>query len=502
MKKAKIKAYAEFKKGTVDQRLYGSFLEHMGRVIYSGIYEPGHPLADEQGFRMDVIKAVKDLGITSVRYPGGNFVSCYEWEDGVGPKDTRPRRLELAWKAIESNQFGTNEYMEWLKKVNASPMLAVNLGTRGLKEAVNYLEYCNFPEGTKYSNLRILHGIKQPYGVKIWCLGNEMDGEWQVGHKTAAEYGRLALETAKAMKIADPDIELVSCGSSLNTMDTFPEWEAETLNYTYDYVDYISLHQYFAGQEKPVIEFLGQADEMDQYIKTVISVCDFVKAKKRSDKTLNISFDEWGVWAHDSNETVKECNAVKWQEAPAISEMIYTHQDALLFGGMLLALIKNADRVKMACQSLLTNVSATIMTEKGGGLWLQPNYYPFSQAARYAKGDVLNTVLECEYYEKGQKKIPYIDAVILENHAENEIILFAINRHPKETIELSANLYGFNIDKIIESSVMESDDRLATNQFDHNNIVPHDIDNCGITTDGILVELKPLSWNMVRIHLQ
>lgn len=479
--------------GEIDKRLYGSFVEHMGRVIYSGIYEPKHPCSDEDGFRMDVIEAVKNLGITSVRYPGGNFVSAYNWEDGVGSKEQRPKRLELAWKAIETNEFGTNEFMKWMKKVEAEPMLAVNLGMGGIKEASQYLEYCNFPQGTKYSDMRIEHGILSPYNVKTWCLGNEMDGPWQIGHKTAREYGRIAQETAKVMKVIDPNIELVSCGSSLNTMKTFPEWEAETLDYTYEYVDYISLHQYFAGQDLGTEKFLAQADDMDTYIKTVIATCDYIKAKKRSEKTLNISFDEWGVWAYDSSETVKQCNEVEWQIAPPISEMVYTFEDSLLFAGMLLALLKNVNRVKMACQSLLTNVSATIMTEKGGGIWLQPTYFPFSQVAKYGYGMVQDIRMN--------KMNQMIDCVAVYQEKLKEMVLFVINRSLNEDIEIEVNLQGIIATTVLEHSVMECEDPKMTNAIHHEAIKPHSVDHTIIKNGNVVSNIVKLSWNMIRISL-
>lgn len=490
MNKARVVSNIEFQVGKIDERIYGSFLEHMGRVVYTGVYEPGHPCADENGFRKDVIEAVRELGITQIRYPGGNFVSCYHWEDGVGPKADRPQKLELAWKAIETNQFGTNEFMEWIKKTGASPMLAVNLGTRGIEDSVNYLEYCNFPGGTKYSDLRREHGVENPYHVKTWCLGNEMDGPWQIGHKTAEEYGRLAAETAKAMKVADSEIELVVCGSSLKTMDTFPEWEAAVLEHTYDYVDYISLHQYFDGQDKGTEAFLAQADEMNEYIKTVTSVCDYIKAKKRSDKQMNISFDEWGVWAYSSKETVAQCDHNSWQVAPHLSEMIYTFEDSLLFGGMLLALLKNADRVKMACQSLLTNISACIMTEENGEMWLQPTYYPFSQAAKYAHGVVLQSQNE---------KNASLDQVIVYNEEKKEVVIFAINRSTSELLETVFEVQGLHCKNVIEYSIMKSDDIKGTNREDHNNIVPGKSTSARAAGNQVIAEIPALSWNMIRI---
>ncbi|MDD2972358.1 MAG: alpha-N-arabinofuranosidase [Lachnospiraceae bacterium] len=488
--------HKDYKIGEIDKRIYGSFVEHMGRVVYTGIYEPTHPTADSDGFRRDVIEAVKILGVTSIRYPGGNFVSSYHWEDGVGPREERPRKLELAWKSIETNEFGTNEFMKWIKKVGAEPMMAVNLGTRGLEDAVNLLEYCNFEKGTKYSNLRIAHGVENPYGVKTWCLGNEMDGPWQIGHKTAKEYGRIAEETAKAMKLVDPSIELVSCGSSLNTMTTFPQWEADSLDCTYEYVDYISLHQYFAGQQMGTGKFLAQADSMNTYIKTVISVCDFIKAKKRSDKSINISFDEWGVWAYDSSETVRQCEDADWKIAPAISEMIYTFEDSLLFAGMLLAILKNADRVKMACQSLLTNISATIMTQENGELWVQPNYYPFAQIAKYGRGVVMDI--------RKSNQDENLDCVCVINEKNKELVIFAINRNEEEEQALTVELQGYEGREVgvIEHSIMISEDKKQTNEINHDAVKPQSCNHTKIERGKIVSRIPTLSWNMIRVKLK
>ncbi|CAI9392985.1 Intracellular exo-alpha-(1-_5)-L-arabinofuranosidase [Bacillus sp. T2.9-1] len=288
-KTAKLIIDKSFKIAEIDSRIYGSFIEHLGRAVYGGIYDPGHPLADKNGFRQDVMELVKQLQVPIVRYPGGNMVSAYNWEDGVGPKEKRPKKLELAWNSIETNEVGTNEFFEWAKQVNSEVMMAVNLGTRGIDAARNLLEYCNLPGGTYWSDLRKQHGYEDPHNIKVWCLGNEMDGPWQIGHKTAYEYGRLAAETAKAMKIVDPRIELVSCGSSNTAMPTFPEWEATSLDQTYDYVDYVSLHTYYGNRDNDTANFLAKSLDMDDFIKTVIATCDYIKAKKRSKKKLHLT---------------------------------------------------------------------------------------------------------------------------------------------------------------------------------------------------------------------
>jgi len=501
MKKANIIINKDFKSGEIDKRIYSSFVEHMGRVIYSGIYEPGHPKADEDGFRQDVMEKVKAMGVTGIRYPGGNFVSCYDWRDGVGPIQQRPKRLELAWRSVETNEFGTNEFMKWAGKVNVEPIFALNLGTKGIENAVSFVEYCNIPEGTWYSDLRKEHGVKDPYGIKTWCLGNEMDGDWQIGHKTADEYGRLAEETAKAIKLIDPDIELIACGSSKSDMDTYPEWEAITLKHTYDYVDYIALHQYYGGQEKGTGSFLSQALDMEKYIRTVISVCDYVKAENRSSKELYISLDEWGIWATPDNEVTEEINRTPWRVAPGLNEQIYTMEDTLLFADMLMVMLKYADRIKIACQSLLTNISAAIMTEKNGDVWVQPIYYPFSYMSKHGRGVVLQSIVDSPAYQcELFTKVPYIDTVAVYNEDVKELIYFQMNRM-EESIEITCEIQGFKPEHIIEHVALWSEDKKMTNYVNHNAIQPVQMEDVVLCERIFSYEIKPLSWNMIRVKV-
>ncbi len=501
--KASIIINKSFKKGTIDKRIYSSFVEHMGRVVYSGIYEPTHPEADEDGFRKDVLEKVKEMEVTGIRYPGGNFVSCYDWRDGVGPIEKRPSRLEIAWRAIETNEFGTNEFMKWAEKAGIEPIFAVNLGTKGIENAVSLVEYCNVNGGTLYSDLRKKHGVDKPYGIKTWCLGNEMDGDWQIGHKTADEYGRLAQETAKAMKQVDSTIKLVSCGSSKSDMPTYPDWEATTLSYTYDYVDYISLHQYYGNQEKGTNYFLAQSMDMEQYIRTVIGTCDFVKAKKRSHKVINISFDEWGVWSIPDVEVASQVDEAPWQVAPNLSEQIYSMEDTLLFASMMMNFLKYADRIKIACQSLLTNISAAIMTEKNGGVWLQPIYYPFAYTSKYGRGCVLQEVLECDSYDcKKFKNVPYIDSVIIHNTERNEIVIFAVSRNEEETIQVTTKIENFLVLQGIQHIVLRHENKKMTNLIDHEAIKPREIDDIQINKEVVQFSILPLSWNMIRLKIE
>ncbi len=493
MRKAKMKADRDFQIGEVDKRIFGSFIEHVGRAVYGGIYEPGHPLADEFGFRKDVMELVKEIDVPIVRYPGGNFVSGYNWEDGVGPKDKRPKRLELAWNATETNEVGLNEFAKWAQAVNTEIMMAVNLGTRGVDAARNLVEYCNHTSGSHYSDLRIEHGVKEPYKIKTWCLGNEMDGPWQIGHKTAEEYGRIACEAGKVMKGVDPEIELVACGSSSVDMPTFGDWEAEVLNQAYDQVDYISLHQYYGNKSMDTANFLAKTLDMDRFISGVISTCDYIQSKKKSKKKINLSFDEWNVWFHTSGENPKP-----WSIAPPQLEDVYNVEDALMVGAMLITLLRHADRVKMACLAQLVNVIAPIMTHNGGDAWRQTIFYPYLHASKYGRGTVLWTLIDSPKYDsRDYSDVPYLDAVAV--YTKDGITVFALNRGEEE-MELDCEISGFGIYYVKEHIVLKNADRYAANTMKHPEcIVPMCNGNAAIE-DGICkAVLSPLSWNVIRL---
>jgi alpha-N-arabinofuranosidase len=499
--KAKLTLHKEFSIGETDKRIFGSFIEHLGRAVYSGIYQPEHPSADSAGFRNDTAELVKELGVSVIRYPGGNFVSGYNWEDGVGPVEKRPMRLDLAWGTKESNRFGTNEFAAWAKKVDAQVMMAVNLGTKDARSAGNFVEYCNFSGGTYYSDLRLSHGINEPHNFKLWCLGNEMDGPWQICSRTAAEYGRIAAEAAKIMKWTDPSIELAACGSSFFKMPTFGDWEITVLDHVYEYADYISLHTYFANRENDVPNFLGRSLEMDNFIKTTAGICDLIKAKKNSKKTVNLSFDEWNVWYH-SNEADKKIE--KWTEAPPLLEDIYTMADALAAGCMLITLLKNADRVKIACLAQLVNVIAPIMTEKSGGAWRQTIFFPFLDASRYGRGTILRCPVNVDKYDsKEYCDIPYLEAVGVYNPEKNEINIFAVNRNLKEAINMEAEISGFGEMKLAEHRVMCNDNLDAVNSASEEKVKP--VNQQGGKIEGkagsqrLEVNLPAASWNLIRL---
>ena len=469
----------------------GSFIEHLGRAVYGGIYEPGHATADDMGFRGDVMEMVKQLNVPIVRYPGGNFVSGYNWEDGIGDKSKRPRRTELAWFTIEPNEVGIDEFQEWAKRAGTEIMMAVNLGTRGVEDAKNCIEYCNFPGGSKYSDMRRANGFEKPFAIKNWCLGNEMDGPWQICQKTAEEYGRLAAETGKVMKWMDPSIELTACGSSHAEMDTFIDWEETVLRHTYDIVDYISLHNYYGNPENKTESYLACSLGMDKFISTIAGICDTVKMKKHSDKTMYLSFDEWNVWFH-SNENDKKIE--KWTVAPPQLEDIYNFEDALVLACLLITMLRHADRVKMACLAQLVNVIAPIMTETGGRAWAQTIFYPFLHASSFARGETLQTSVTCDSYDAGKYgQAPYVESVVTLNEEKQEITVLAVNRSLTDDIAVNIEINGFGKLRKIEHLTLTNDDMKACNTADAPNTVVPTQAPC--TEETIL---SKHSWNVIR----
>ncbi|MBR6780620.1 MAG: alpha-N-arabinofuranosidase [Clostridia bacterium] len=494
MNKTRVILDRDFTVGKTDERIFGSFIEHLGRAVYGGIFEPTHPAADEDGFRTDVLELVKEAKVPIVRYPGGNFVSGYNWRDGVGPVENRPRRLELAWGSTEPNTFGTNEFMKWCKKAGCEPLMAVNLGTGTPEEARALVEYCNHKGGTYYSDLRIQHGATQPHKVKTWCLGNEMDGPWQMGHKTAEEYGRVACETAKLMKWTDPSVETVLCGSSAWGMSTFGTWEATALDLAYDHVDYISLHTYYNNHEKNLKNFLARSMDMEAFILSVIAACDFVKGKKHSKKTINLSFDEWNVWYHSNGAKFE-----KWSEAPHILEDVYDFADVLLVGCMLNVLLRHCDRVKIACLAQLVNVIAPIMTENGGKAWKQTIFHPYALTSQYGRGTVLQAKTEGSKYDsKDYTDVSDVDTVCVFNEEKQELCIFAVNRSEEENT-LFVKTGGFEGFTPVEHIVIAGFETDCTNTAHAQPVQPTATALPQTETDGISTVLRPLSWNLIRL---
>lgn len=495
MKNGKCIVDKDYIIGEVSPKVFGSFIEHLGRAVYTGIYEPDHPLADAQGFRKDVLDLVKQLNVPIVRYPGGNFVSGYNWTDGIGPKKDRPRRLDYAWMSIETNEIGIDEFADWCRKANTEVMAAVNLGTGTPQDAGYMTEYCNFPQGTYWSDLRRKNGHEQPHNIKTWCLGNEMDGPWQTCSLTAEEYGKKAREAAKIMKWVDPSVELVACGSSNTMMPTYPEWDRTVMEYTYEDVDYISMHRYYENEGR-VDDFLASFVNMDSFIKTIASTADYVKAKTRSNKKLKISFDEWNVWY------IKKQTRCPWEIAPAIVEDVYSLLDALVFCGLLCTLLNNTDRVKMACLAQLVNALAPIYTQKGGKAIKQATYYPFQQVSLYGRGKALKTLVSCPTIETQMYgEAPILQTAATYNEEDGSVTLFALNCDQTEDLELKIDLRSFGEVRLKEHLLMDGPDLFAQNTFDEpDKVVPRTVNLDGKQDYSSLV-LPKLSWNVLRFSI-
>lgn len=499
MKQANMILDKDYAIARIDPRIYGSFIEHLGRAVYGGIYEPDHPTADAEGFRRDVIDMVRKLGVPVVRYPGGNFVSGFNWEDSIGPRDRRPARLDLAWFTTETNEVGLHEFAHWARKAGSEVMYAVNLGSRGADAARNVVEYANHPSGSYWSDLRIQNGEKEPFGIKLWCLGNEMDGPWQMGHKTAAEYGRAACEAGKMMKWVDPSIELVACGSSSSEMPTFGSWEYEMLDECYDTIDYVSLHRYYGNPTNDTPGFLARSMDLDAFIKTVVSICDAVGGKKHSKKKLNLSFDEWNVWYHSNEQDKEVWKQGKWNRALPLLEDIYNFEDALLAGSMLITFLRNADRVKIACLAQLVNVIAPIMTRNGGGCWAQTIFYPFMHASCYGRGTSLRALVNAPVYDcRDYDAVPLIDSTAVMGD-DGSVTVFCVNRDTAEDCELSIDLRAFDKLRFAEHIVLHHDDVKAVNTEEHpDNVAPAAGAPASIDGGRASVVVPALSWNVIR----
>ena len=476
----------------IDRHLFGSFLEHLGRAIYEGIYDPKSKFADSNGFRTDVMKEVRDLGVPIVRYPGGNFVSGYHWLDGVGPKDKRPTVLDRAWNTLETNQFGTNEFVTWARAVGTEPLFGLNFGTGSAEDAAALVEYCNAPGGTKWSELRRSHGYEQPHNVKYWCVGNEMDGPWQIGHMPAREYGIKATDAARQMRAIDPTIKLVACGSSGPFMPTYIEWDRTVLEECYDVVDGISLHRYWGNTEETNHDshiYLAMNLAMDRQIDEIVSVCDTVRAHRRSPRQLFLSFDEWNVWYR-----AREGDAVDGhrKQAPHLLEEPYNLEDALLVGGLANSLMRHSDRVKLACLAQLVNVIAPIMTNEDGVL-RHTIYYPYAWALQYGRGRALSIAPQGPTYQvaslgrpiesiglpaPGFGDVPYLDVTAVFDPDGKTAALFVLNRDLAKERELEIVWHDLTPSKVTAFQTITGTDLKALNTFaDPKRVVPQTLEN-------------------------
>jgi len=496
-------------KSELDRRLLGAFLEHLGRSIYTGVYEPDSPLADKNGFRTDVISEVKGLGVPIMRYPGGNFVSGYNWLDGVGPKNQRPTVLERAWNSIETNQFGTNDFMDWCKLVGTEPLLGMNFGTGTAEMAMAYVEYCNVDKGTKWSELRRSHGYAAPHNVRVWCLGNEMDGPWQIGHMPAREYGRKARDVARQMRDIDRDLQLIACGSSNRIMPTYLVWDREVLEECYDQVDAISLHCYYGNTKELSGEntgrYLAMNLDMELQIHEIGAVCDYVQGLMKSPKRLWLSFDEWNVWYR-----ARDRKALDGQRtfAPKLLEEVYNLEDALLVGGFVNSLLRTSDRVRLACLAQIMNVIAPLVTNKTSVL-RQSIYYPYAWALQYARGRVLDLQVEGETYPISaaglrsdfarNDQVPFVDVAATLDPSSRQAAVLMLNRDTTGEREVVLDWKDPTPTRVVACQTLTGPDLKAFNTFEQpKQVVPRALD-APQAASRMTFKLPPQSYTVAQI---
>lgn len=510
MKRGIIRADRGYlRKEAVDDRVFSAFVEHAGNVIYNGIYQPEHPLANADGFREDVIQLVKELHLAGIRYPGGNFVCSYRWEDTVGPVEERPVRADLAWRQREPNIVGLAEFEKWVKAVKSELIMAVNLSTRGAVDAANLVEYCNHPGGTYYSELRKTHGHEVPYGVHVWCVGNEVDGPWNIGQKRAEEYGWDAAEAAKAMRRIDPKIELVAVGSSGTQLDTYLEWDRVVLERVYDSCDYISLHRYMGMpsidelstyDRRDTGDYLELASRLERNIQDVIAACDYVKGRKHSDKTMYISLDEYNAVdiGPEADDFLKECDP--WEVGPCTRRTGISMRTTLLFGLGMLAILRHTDRIRIACQSILINGDGMVMCSLDEDAWVNGSWHIFRLCSLYGRGKVLETVQESDRYDTATcKDVAALDSVCIYHEDTKELDIFAVNK-TEEDMEFTVQAAGFQQLQALEHLTVTAEHLSDRNSAKEKNkittVSTQDI-TCG--AGQIQCILKPYSWNVLRV---
>jgi len=498
-------------RSVLDRRLLGSFLEHLGRAVYTGVYQPDSPLADPNGFRKDVIGEVRELGVPIIRYPGGNFVSGYNWLDGVGPKDQRPTVLERAWNSLETNQFGTNEFMDWCRLVETEPLLGFNLGTGTPEMAVAYVEYCNVDRGTKWSDLRRSHGYEAPHDVRYWCLGNEMDGPWQMGHMPAREYGRKARDTARQIRKIDPGLQLIACGSSNTILPTYLVWDREVLEECFDQVDGISLHNYYGNTEQltanSTARYLAMNLDMERQIQEIAAVCDYVQGALKSPKRLWLSFDEWNVWYRARGGLF--ANGQR-QFAPRLLEEEYNLEDALLVGGFLNSLLRRSDRVRVACLAQIINVIAPLVTNDDGVL-RQSIYHPYAWALQHARGQVLDLRVESETYPvraaglrpdfARDDEVPFLDVAATLDDAQGRASVFVLNRDLDGERELVIDWLDPEPTRVLDCQTLTGPDLKAVNTFDQpTRVAPQALD-APRPGRRMTLKLPPASYTLLSLGI-
>jgi alpha-N-arabinofuranosidase len=533
-KKATVTVHPAYRIGEISPRLYGSFLEPIGTMVNGTMYNPKHPTADDKGFRRDIIEALRETKLSAVRLPGGNFVSGWDWKDSIGPMENRRTHLDLAWHQYIPNDVGHDEYLQWAERVGAEPLYTINLGTGDINDAIYITEYTNHEGGTYWSDLRRKNGHEAPYGVKLWYLGNEMDGPWQIGswERDPKGYGVRANEVSKAMKWVDGSIETAVCGSSSPFLAHFPQWDLEVLQECYESVDYVSLHHYHSAPEGDFGALLGGSVFYEDYINTEIALCDFVQAKCRSPRKMMLSFDEYGTMARPNRPLRPGYGPHNlYMDHFAFSpdrKYIRHDPDNMTMAGMppmhrqgdminalsnaavLLAFLRHADRVKVGCA---TGGLMTLVSSSRDHIWRSGSYYPMTQLMTYGRGVSMRTSVDCDTFDipgyavddnsqyYTHEGLPYIDTASALDEEKGELNVFVINRNWESDNTAVIDVSGFEGWSFIEHIQMYSEDLGAANTYENPNAVVPTVNRDAVFDNGkVSATLKSLSWNVFRFR--
>lgn len=422
---AKIKIDVTRTISEIDPKIYGVFMEpihftgrRMGlpdsvdfNTLYGNLYDPASSLADENGFRKDYIDALKELKITNMRWPGGNFVMAYNWQDGIGPKDQRPVRINMAWGGKDNNHVGTDEWMQLNKSIGSENIVCVNLGLATIQDAAYWVEYCNYKKGTYYADLRAKYGHPEPYNVRIWDLGNEVDGKpWEHGHKSAEDYVETAREAAKAMKAVDNTIKLVGSGSSwYEPTNKWIDWNRTVLNGIGDKIDYLSVHRYWeGGSPNDWNTYIGGgAMDFEEKINTIANQVEIARIQNGFKNQISLSVDEWGSFGRN-------------------------FQAVLPIAQCLNSFIRHADVVKMGNFTMATSLLAS---DREKGTFKSPLFYTFKLFSANCLGTSVDTYVACDTFNTEKYKgIPYLDVTTVYSKETNTVYINVVNRNKEKAI--------------------------------------------------------------------
>lgn len=531
MNNAKITVHPGYRIAPIEKQLYGCFLEPIGNWVYGHVYDPEHPTADEKGFRSDILREIRELGIPAVRLPGGNFTSGWDWKDSIGPVEQRKVHMEPAWFQYENNIIGHDEYLDWAKRAGMEPLYTLNMGTADINSAAQCLEYTNHPGGTYWSDLRRKNGYDRPHQVKTWYLGNEMDGPWQIRswEKDPKSYGVAALEYSKLMKWMDPSIRTVVCGGSSPHNHTHPVWDREVLEECYEVVDMVSIHHYHTVPQGNIAELMAASVKIEEFIQAELAVCDYVAAKYRDPRKMMISFDEYGFNFFEGTPKVPHARAgnlpadtwygyfpptmpeykvldlkqIRYHKLPE-KEILY----AIASASTLLTFLRHADRIKVACMTLA--IGGALAYDKDH-VWPLATYYPLLHLIRYGKGISLLPAVESPTYNTEgysltahqqcapHENVPFIEAAAAWDQETEDLNVFVINRNWEARIPVELDIRGFKGYEFLEHVVLFTDNPDEYNSFEHRGIVPS-AGNAVPDGGKLSFAAEKLSWNVLRFH--